>query len=125
MFYLACPGYNRTHLVYNEDAVLKYQRDLEEYCCIHKQKESSPPLKVYLINTKVSGSSNYNVHFTNTSPSSTNVCRCSSPLRRHQGWASVLLKRTLLSFRSFPFFIKESSVLNPLVSANFFSRILI
>ena len=29
------------HDVYNEDAVLKYQRDLEEYCCIHKQKESS------------------------------------------------------------------------------------
>ena len=31
-----------------------------------------------------------------------------------QGWASVLFKRTLRSFHSFPFFIKECSVLSVL-----------
>ena len=31
-----------------------------------------------------------------------------------QGWASVLFKRTFRSFRSFPFFSKERSVLSVL-----------
>ena len=32
----------------------------------------------------------------------------------YQGWASILFKRTFHSFRSFPFFIKECSVLSVL-----------